>query len=194
MSFTSSTYHEASHGSQYSKMGSGWYLGFVNAEIQEIIKHPLGTYNPYGKGDDVQAPLIALGETWGYHMGHFLADQRYGMSSSPAGEQDMSYGNNFILGLSSHLVALEDFDPYLTIDPFHWIPKGLFYDFMDNRNDFLFNPAMVKDEVSGYTIQQIFAAYQSDITTLQQYRDRLLQQNNNNQSTQVIQLFTEYGF
>lgn len=189
-------YHEASHGSQYTQMGSGWYLSFVNAELSEIIQHPSGKYNPYGDGASIYSPIIALGEAWGYHMGQFLADKQYGMSSHCAGEQFACYPNNYISGLSSHLVALENFDPYLTDYPFKWIPKGLFYDLMDTRNDALAIPRYVNidDQVSGYTIQQIFGAYQSDINTLQQYKSRLLQQNNNNQSSQVLSLFQQYGY
>lgn len=189
-------YHEASHASQYSKLGNGWYNNLVVAELSEMVKHLNSAYSPYGKGDDSEAPIIGLSEAWGYHMGHFLADKQYGGSSSCAGLQDVCYDNNLISGLSSHLIALENFIPYLSSDPFKWIPKGLFYDLMDDRNDALAIPQYVNidDQVTGYTIQQIFGAYQSDITTLQQYKARLLQQNNNNQSNQVLSLFQQYGY
>ncbi len=116
--------------------------------------------NPSGTGNTSNSPIIALGEAWGYHMGHFLADQRYGLNnSSKVIEQGIEYNNNSpVIGLSSHLNLLEDYNPARTYDPFHWIPKGLMYDLMDTRNDFLFNPSAVHDEVSGFTLQQIFNA------------------------------------
>jgi hypothetical protein len=75
----------------------------------------------------------------------------------------------------------KNFYQNLTTYIFHWIPKGLYYDMIDDRNDFLFNQSAVHDEVSGYTNQEFFNAFRSNITTLQGYRDNLLQLNNNNQ-------------
>ena len=135
----------------------------------------------------------------GYHMGHFLSDQRYGLQSSDAVEQLITYrNNNPVNGLSSHLNLLEDFDPVnrRNDDPFWWIPQGLLYDLIDNRNDNNAVPRRIalNDNVSGYTIQQFSNALQSDITTLQQYRVRLLSQNGNNQAAGVNSIFTFYGY
>ena len=84
---------------------------------------------------------------------------------------------------------------YGKLHPFNWIPKGLMYDLMDNRNDNNAVPTGVQlnDVVTGYTIKQIFNALQSDITTLQQYRVRLLNQNTNNPAG-VTSIFTFYGY
>jgi hypothetical protein len=93
-------------------------------------------------------------------MGHYLADQRYGLNSNSNFEQGTFYHNNDIPGLSSNLVALENFDPNFSSDPFHWIPKGLIEDLMDNTP----TETLVNDQVNGYTIQQIFSVLQSDVT------------------------------
>ena len=54
---------------------------------------------------------------------------------------------------------------------------------------------LVNDQVSGYTIGQIFAALQSDVTTVSQYKARLLQQNSGNTiNGNLNALFTSYGF
>ncbi|MBS1758778.1 MAG: hypothetical protein JST23_01545 [Bacteroidetes bacterium] len=76
-----------------------------------------------------------------------------------------------------------------------WIPYGLYYDFMDNRNDIFQSPifAYINDQVSGYTNQQISNALAADIETMQQFKSRLLLQNNN-QQTQVNLLFNEYHY
>jgi hypothetical protein len=53
----------------------------------------------------------------------------------------------------------------------------------------------VTDQVSGYTIQKIFAALQSDVSSIPQFKARLLQQNPNNPTNgQITALFTSYGY
>lgn len=189
-------YHESSHASQYLNIGLNAYADFVDAELRQIIAHsdPNDPLNPYGPGNSADAPFIAVGESWGYHMGHFLADQRYGIRASCTSEQIDANGFGIFICPNGtnhpHIDVLERFDPNLPTDPFNWIPKGLLEDMMDNTNEF--NPVI--DRVSGFTIQQLFDALQSDITSPQQYRDRLLQQNGNNQAIEVINLFSQYNY
>ena len=64
------------------------------------------------------------------------------------------------------------------------------HDLRDNTN--LSDP--ITDNVSNYTIPQIFNALNNDITDPLLYRNRLLQQNANNQQVQVSELFQEYGY
>lgn len=53
----------------------------------------------------------------------------------------------------------------------------------------------VDDNVSNYTNQQMFNAFQSSIFTLQDYRVKLIQQNPTNPTTpQVTNLFSQYGY
>lgn len=191
------TYHELTHSAHYAALGNGWYAPFVNAEVYEIVNTFISDigYSPYGRGTDSYGPIIALGESWAYHIGHYLADKRYPTTSSEQDDQSIAYLNNSpVNGLSSHLNLLENFSPYRTGDPFHWIPTGLFYDMFDTRNEQKATGGPVDDNVSGYTNQQFFNAFSSNITTLGSYRSNLLQQNGNNQSTQVIYLFSQYGY
>lgn len=186
-------YHELCHASHFSQAGTNWYTDFVNAELAEIAAHPNANdqLNPYGNGTTANSPIIALGEAWGYHMGHFLNDQRYGVSASCKREQ--FGGNQFCnTGGTGHpdIDVLEFFDPNLGSDPFNWIPKGLMIDLMDNTpNEFPMN-----DQVLGFSIQQIFNGFQSDVTTVQQYRSRFIQQNPNNQTNAVTNLFGQYHY
>lgn len=141
-------------------------------------------------------PIIALGESWAYYMGEFLADRRYGNTlSTLRGNQGISYVNNSpVSGLSSHINVLEDFSPFRTADPFHWIPQGLYEDLLDTRNDNAFNASAVIDNVSGYTNQQMFNSFNSGITTLQGYRINLLNTTTNTTSGSVANLFQQYGY
>ena len=70
--------------------------------------------------------------------------------------------------------------------------KGLMWDMMDNTAE----PPQtsVNDQVYGFTIQQIFAALQSDATSISSYRSRLIQQNAGYQTTQISALFTSYNY
>lgn len=93
-------------------------------------------------------------QSWAYHTGHFLTNTKYGASSGMFIEQGIGYTNSSpVLGLNSNLNLLEDFSPLRTIGPFRWIPQGLYYDLMDDRNDFAItsNPLHLNDLVFGYT-------------------------------------------
>src|SRR6185437_16437851 len=95
-------YHEMSHASHYTQVGTAWYTQFVNAELAEIVSHPSGNLNPYGDGHSSNSPIIALGEAWAYHIGQYFTELRYGNTSRCAGEQSICYGNGEIPGLNSH--------------------------------------------------------------------------------------------
>ena len=126
-------------------------------------------------------------------MGHFLADQRYGIHAYCEHEGGQQY--KYCPDLFNHpnIDVLEYYVPSYSTDPFHWIPKGLMEDLMDNGEP-TFNTS-VNDQVSGYTISQLFGALQSDVTSIPQYEARLLQQNPSNPTNPYINaLFSYYGF
>jgi hypothetical protein len=186
-------YHELTHAAHYNKVGDVWYGNFVQAEINELTASVgNATFRPYGMGNTSNSPIIALGESWAYHMGHFMTSIKYGVNSDQFNEQGKGYANNNpVTGLSSNLNLLEDFNPISPNDFFRWIPQGLYYDMFDARNE---TGAPVNDGVSNYTNQQFFNALDFDITTLQNYRQRLLSENGNSQSVQVLNIFTQYGY
>lgn len=186
-------FHELSHAQHYNQVGNDWWHEFVLSELTETADNAGTQFDPYGQGNTVRSPIIALGESWAYHYGRVLADRVYGINfSSNQVEQGQTYTNgNPVAGLSSHLNLLEDFDPvFRPNDPFRWIPQGIYYDMFDIRNENF----PVFDQVSNYTNQQFFNALDADIFTLQNYRIRLLQENGNNQQNEVTQLFTNYGY
>lgn len=185
-------FHEQTHAAHYNKVGNAWWQDFVNSEFSEMIAP--GPF-PYGDGTTTNSPIIALGESWAYHMGHFMTDVKYGVNSGSLQEQGINYlNNNPVFGLSSHLNLLEDFSPYRTYDPFHWIPQGLYYDLIDGRNEQRLTGGPVDDNVSNYSNQQLFNALQADIYNLQTYQARLLQTTANSSSAFVPNLFSQYGY
>jgi hypothetical protein len=132
-------------------------------------------------------------------MGHFLTNRKYGALSGLFGEQGQTYFNNSpVAGLNSNLNLLEDFDPInrRVADPFWWIPQGIYYDLIDNRNDNNAVPRRITldDNVFSYSNQQFFNALDDDINTLPAYRFRLLSENANRDAAGVTTIFTFYGY
>lgn len=189
------TYHELTHAVHYSALGNTWYTSLVNAEEYEN-EFGLSGYKPYGDGvNTTYSPIIALGEAWGFHMGHFLEDQRYGVNSSCSDEGQTLYCPVYPTNPHhTHIEVLENFNPYFTSDPIHWIPIGLMEDLIDNTP----TETWVNDQVSGFTIAQIFNAYQNNVTTVQQYKTTLINQNptlpGGTTITQLNNLFSSYNY
>jgi hypothetical protein len=92
---------------------------------------------------------------------------------------------------NSNLNLLEDFDPNRVVDPFRWIPQGMYYDMIDVRNE---TGVPVVEAVTNYTNQKFFNALDNDVTTLAAFRGRLLTENSNNRIVQVINLFAQYRY
>src|SRR5690625_4316320 len=157
------------------------------ALLSEVV---FGNDDPYGDGtSSINSPIIALAESWAYHIGYEMEDMHYGLHCSSFKEWDgIIYTTHG--GISSAEHYEEEFNPNNTNDPFHWIPKGLYHDLIDNENE----TAPIIDAVSGYTDQELFNALDNDVNNLGDYRQNLLQENGNNQATQVNQLFNEYGY
>jgi len=63
---------------------------------------------------------------------------------------------------------------------------------LDVRNETIATGGPIDDNVSGYTNQQFFNAFNSSITSLEAYRQNL--PNINNQAVEVINLFQQYGY
>ena len=185
-------------------MRNTWWNDFVDGELNNIIwrrnQNP-----PYGNGDQgAISDIIATGESWANHIGHFMSDLKYTGSSSPTFEQDFEYRNGPILedgvevantSLNAHINLLEDFNPRRRDDPDRWIPQGLFYDLFDSRNDFLQTPVRVglDDQVNNYTNEQFFNALDPEVRSTDGFKTRLLSENGNLQAAGVNEIFTFYA-
>ena len=186
-------YHEMTHASHFAKVGEFWWNDFVYAESFTLTNNGYTSATaPYGEGNDgTISEIISVGESWAEHVAQVFCDIQYSSVVSFKYKQDYWYQNNDpVQGLSSHLNAIEDFSPNRTIDPFRWIPEGVYYDLLDVRNEAF----PVVDPVSGYTNQQMFQSLDPDVKSVPQYRQRLLLENGNNQAAQVITLFGQYNY
>ncbi|GLB51402.1 hypothetical protein NBRC110019_04410 [Neptunitalea chrysea] len=171
------TFHELGHASHFKKVGSSYWIKYINYII---------TYGAYGDGHGMNNEYVALGEAWGYHIGYFLTLQEFGST-------------NGIISIN----GFENFDPvqkpsnadvvrYGT--PIYnwrgWIPAGIILDITDTQADWV--RTGYRDNVSGYTYQNIYNAMDSDVTSPQKLRDRLLSENGNLDETDLRNLFEAY--
>lgn len=184
------------HAAHFAKVGDPWWSDFVAAESFTLAANGFtSTTAPYGLGNDgAISDIISVGESYAEHLAQVFCQIRYGALNNFntwVTKQGSTYSfDSPILGLGAHFNALEDFNPNATNDPFRWIPEGIYYDMFDVRNE----NSPVLDGVSNYNDQQFFNALDNDVRSMPQYRNRLLQQNGNNQQNQVTQLFVNYGY
>jgi hypothetical protein len=187
-------YHEMTHAAHFQKVGQQWWNSLVYAEEFTITGSP-AALDPYGNGTDgVASEYISVAESWAEYLARVMCDRQYGASSQEVLGWTRNYFNNIPRPLTSHLNYLEDYDPHDANNPFRWIPEGLYYDLFDANNETIGTGGPVNDGVAGYTSSQMFNALDADVTSMPQYRTRLLQENGNNQLPQVIDLFAQYGY
>lgn len=184
-------YHELAHAVHYGKVGNGYWI----AEIVYTIAH-----TGYGDGTDPGADRVEVVETWGNHMGYYLADRYYGLHHS----------NNYTTNAANqtpmrHLYGLENpkyYDP-----PNEFIPVGLFRDLVDDNSQ---NPlpgpnglvgvnenSTVTDNVKDFTHLQLYSALASDVTSIPTFRTQLtaiVPGLNSNTPTDYNALFSSYGY
>ena len=173
------TFHELGHASHMRKAGNSYWVKYINYII---------TYGSYGNGTGHNVGICALGEAWGYHIGKRLVIEEFG-------------NNNPLTPLN----AFENFDPEepgngddilrrvrsgAMVSWEGWIPAGLMQDLIDNNADFL--RTGFRDNVTGYSHQDLFDALDSDVRSPQQFRNRLLGENGNRDRTYVLTLFEAY--
>ena len=193
-------YYELGHAAHFARAGCDYWQTYRSAVAGEIAVGNSAT-KPYGDGTETNAGLIGVGEMWGNHVGYTFTNRHYGnanaFGTNGGGVFNALMQGRFWLneaGLNSYLNALENFNPNIDIntDVHRWIPQGLCYDLIDDRNDFPF--PIINDEVVGYTVQECFNALQQDVRTIPAFKDRLLQQNANNQITRINTLFNDYHY
>ena len=63
-----STFHELGHASHFKKVGSSYWVKYINYII---------TYGSYGDGHGKNAGVCGVGEMWGYYIGARLAEEEF---------------------------------------------------------------------------------------------------------------------
>ena len=187
-------YHELSHAGQYSQVGNNWWLKLGIAES----KNPGSGF--YGDCCTNYSFRIALAEGWAYFMGHYLSDKKWKLKSTSFPEQgNFNLRQNFLYfssqnAISSHICFLESYNPRRSIDPDRWIPKGLFYDLCDSAGEAFPDASKINDNVSGFTVEQLYKAMQPEVESIIDFKYQLLKVNKDNQHAAVLKLFAEYGY
>ncbi len=159
------SYHEFAHASHYRQVGHDFWLDLVRAEIKAVAD---GAEDGHGTQFSDDADFISLCESWPHHIGHTYADRTY-------------LGQN---------TSFSDFFSWLDLLEFdinestNHIPEGLYHDLKDNTNvnDF------VTDNVSGFTEQQIFSGFTSDIRSVEEFRVYLINNHLDGSGNTLVQL------
>ncbi|MFM9949840.1 MAG: hypothetical protein ACKV1O_18030 [Saprospiraceae bacterium] len=168
-------YHELAHTSHFVQVGPLYWFDVIEAEVGA---------NGWGNENSNDAGRIAVCESWAEHIGMTYAHRRYPVFNS--------------IFLGTWETRLEE----TRNDSPNHVPIGLHHDLVDSglepeSEDVSGDapPSTVNDQVSGFTINQMFSALTSDITTPDQYRIRLLNLHlgsTSNTTQQVNDLFGSY--
>lgn len=154
--FAQTSFHELAHASFFRKVGGAVYWVPV---ITGIVFGGCGTYGCEGA---ITAGHIQLNEAWAEYLG-----KEHHRLFHPNG-QTVIIQRGRVNRWESYPLALEAHD---TFSPETWIPTGVFYDYVDG-----FNPVEgVSDNVSGFTIEQMYNAFSPFTVSICTYQNRLLQ-------------------
>ncbi len=178
------TFHELAHASHFKKVGSGYWIKYINY----IITY--GTFNserrPYGDGHGHNHGVCALGEAWANHFGYTLVFEEFGNSNriiSKSGFENFDPiprpSNTSIRGQGTPAVSWTG-----------WIPGGIMLDLIDNNNDLVRSNYI--DKASGYRHKNLYDALDRGVESPQQFRNQLLKENGNRDEKDVRDLFKAY--
>jgi len=164
-------YHEYAHATHYRQVGNGYWAAYIATIVGN---------GGYGSKTSSDAGRIAVAEAWGFYVGNTLTAQKYNsVGSAPA----MLIARANIDGLENQVPGDNSWQ--------QWIPFGLYHDMTD-----IGEPPFttVIDNANLYNMQQIFRGLQPNVTSVQGFRQEILNRNNNLQVTAVNQLVTSYRY
>jgi hypothetical protein len=184
-------YHELTHARHFNKVGQAWWNSLAYSEMSTIVRWQNTEFDPYGDGSDgTGSEYISVAESWAEHVARVMCDRQYAMNSTEVRGFRRNYYNNNPLPGTSHINYLEDYSPN-DENPFRWIPEGIYNDLIDINNE---TGAPIVDDVTGYTNLQIYNALDDDVTSMPQFRERLISENPSGQTAQARALFTQYHY
>jgi len=178
----STTFHELGHASHFRKVGSSYWNKYINY----IVTYGKSS-NPYGDGHGKNAGTCALGEAWGYHIGYFLTIQEFGNNN---GVLTANAFENFDPLKRTNNIASVRYNNTNNIGWTGWIPGGLMLDITDNNRDLI--RTGYYDNVSRYSIKNIFDALDYGVESPQKFGERLLSENENKDANDLKELFKAY--
>lgn len=164
-------YHELSHASHFNKVGVAYWTDY----IIYIVSH-----QGYGTSTNLGSGRIAISEAWAEFCGSRFAHLKYGNNNSLPQPSPGNWNKK-----------LEDFIPYANTSSWNWIPDGIMHDLTDVGELASTN---VIDNVSGFSMSQVFGSMDSDITSVLGYRNRFKLEYGNAQKPPIDALFKSYGY
>jgi len=164
-------YHEYAHATHYRQVGNGYWAAYIATIVGN---------GGYGSKTSSDAGRIAVAEAWGFYVGNTFTAQKYLAVGSP-------------LSISISLTNIANLENQIPGDNSwqQWIPFGLYHDMTDLGEPPI---TMVVDNANLYNMQQVFRGLQPSVTSVQGFRQEILNRNNNLQSTAVNQLVTSYRY
>jgi hypothetical protein len=170
--------HESAHATHWVNAGNSYWVKYIN-----YIIHNFG----YGTGEGENAGICLLGEAWANHIGYYLALDKYGEDCF----HDLQWFENY----TPLQVGNEDEDEFWTWSGWSgWMPIGIMHDLIDSNVDFIRygKGGYYYDNVQGYSHENLYNALDSDVESPAQFKDRLLEENNNLDINDVEDLFKAY--
>lgn len=168
--------HELSHSVHYSQVGNGYW--------EDYIGYILGN-SGYGAKTTSGSGRIAVAEGWAFYLGNTYAARKYNNLNRP------NTGQPFITQLEYER-PIDNVDVLFSSSSSQgWIPFGMFHDMTDVGEPV---ETGVVDNVSGYTIRQLYSGMQSNVSSVPAYRTEFLNRNGNAQAVQVNQLVSSYRY
>lgn len=184
------TFHELAHASHMRKVGSSYWVKYINYIITYGDHIPGNDNGAYGDGTGHNVGVCAVGEAWGYHMGRRLAIEEFGNNNSFTPLNGFESFDPEEPGVGNDILSRTAVTNGPIVSWEGWIPAGIMHDLTDNNPDLV--RTGFRDNVSGYTHQDLFDALDSDVRSPQQFRNRLLRENGNRDRTDVLNLFEAY--
>jgi len=171
--------HESAHASHWVNAGNSYWVKYINYIIDNF---------GYGTGEGENAGVCLLGEAWANHIGYYLALDKYCDGCS---YHNLDWFENF----TPLQTGIEDEDRLIGYaDWSGWFPIGIMYDLIDSNIDFIRygKGGNYYDRVLGYSHEKLYNALDSDVESPAQFKDRLLEENNNLDLNDVENLFETY--
>nr|WP_298868851.1 hypothetical protein [uncultured Allomuricauda sp.] len=86
------TFHELAHASHFKKVGSGYWIKYINYII---------TYGAYGNGKGRNAEYCGVGEMWGNYIEWLFLDNEFPSKNYPSNKNEDWYNPGFMLDVDN---------------------------------------------------------------------------------------------